>query len=85
MLREELQVKLGLKDRKSFRELYLKPALEAGFIEVTIPDKPTSRLRRYRKVRGRFLTHLIFIEQKTKSPNNIHCLGFKFKRLTTFN
>lgn len=52
MLREELQAKLALKDRKSFRELYLKPALQAGVIEMTIPDKPTSRMQRYRKVVG---------------------------------
>lgn len=49
MLREEIQEKLGLKDRKSFIQRYLKPALEAGLIEMTIPDKPTSRLQRYRR------------------------------------
>ncbi len=49
MLREEIQAMLGLKDRKSFRERYLKPALEAGLIEMTIPDKPTSKVQRYRK------------------------------------
>lgn len=48
MSRDELQLVLGLKDRKSFRELYLKPALTAGLIEMTIPDKPNSRLQRYR-------------------------------------
>jgi len=50
MLRGEIQEKLGLKDRKSFSNRYLKPALEAGLIEMTIPDKPTSRLQRYRLV-----------------------------------
>lgn len=49
--REELQLALGLKDRKSFRERYLKPALEAGLIEMTIPDKPNSKLQKYRAVR----------------------------------
>lgn len=48
MTREELQSALGLKDRKSFRQLYLAPALQAGFIEMTLPDKPNSRLQRYR-------------------------------------
>ena len=38
--REALQSVLGLLDRKSFRERYLKPALADGLIEMTIPDKP---------------------------------------------
>jgi Fic family protein len=46
--RESLQNRLGLADRKSFRERYLKPALEAGVIEMTLPDKPNSRLQKYR-------------------------------------
>ena len=46
--RNELQTHLSLKDRESFRERYLKPALEAGLIEMTIPGKPTSRLQQYR-------------------------------------
>jgi hypothetical protein len=48
MGRDELQAALGLKDRKSFRALYLQPALKAGLISMTIPDKPNSRLQRYR-------------------------------------
>lgn len=48
MSREELQNILQLQDRKSFRERYLKPALEDGLIEMTIPDKPNSRLQKYR-------------------------------------
>ena len=48
MGREALQSALGLSDRKSFRERYLKPALAEGLIEMTIPDKPNSRWQKYR-------------------------------------
>ena len=48
MGRNALQSVLGLSDRKSFRERYLKPALADGLIEMTIPDKPNSRLQKYR-------------------------------------
>jgi len=50
MSREELQKALGLNDRKSFRERYLVPALKAGFVEMTLPDKPKSRFQKYRKL-----------------------------------
>jgi len=48
MSRDELQMALGLKDRKSFWKRYLKPALEQGLIEMTIPEKPNSSLQKYR-------------------------------------
>jgi Fic family protein len=48
MSREALQERLGLKDRQSFRARYLKPALDAGLIEMTQPDRPNSRSQRYR-------------------------------------
>ncbi len=48
MTRRELQRALGLKHEDHFREAYLKPALEAGLIEMTIPDKPRSSKQRYR-------------------------------------
>lgn len=43
----ELQRQLGLKDRESFRLRYLQPALAAGVIEMTLPDKPNSRFQAY--------------------------------------
>jgi hypothetical protein len=46
--REVLQQLLKLNDKKAFNQSYLKPALNAGLIEMTIPDKPTSRLQQYR-------------------------------------
>jgi Fic family protein len=48
MSRGELQSALGLRDRKSFRERYLKPALEEGMIEMTLPGNPNSPLQKYR-------------------------------------
>jgi predicted transcriptional regulator len=48
MDRAELQEKVGLSDRKSFTKNYLNPALEQGLIEMTIPEKPNSRLQKYR-------------------------------------
>ena len=48
MSRAGIQSVLNLKDRKSFRALYLAPAVEAGLIAMTLPDKPNSRHQRYR-------------------------------------
>ncbi len=47
MTRDEIQSVLQLRDRKSFRQSYIKPALEGLFIEMTIPNKPNSRMQRY--------------------------------------
>ena len=44
----EIMEKLGLGHRKTFRDNYLNPALDLGLIEMTIPEKPTSRDQRYR-------------------------------------
>ena len=48
MNRQDIQNKLGLSHRENFRSNYLKPALEQGFIEMTIPNKPNSSLQKYR-------------------------------------
>lgn len=42
-----VQERLGLKHRPTFRANYLHPALAEGLIEMTLPDKPTSRLQKY--------------------------------------
>lgn len=39
---------LRLKHWKTFQENYLKPLIQGGLLERTIPDKPTSRLQKYR-------------------------------------
>jgi len=52
MTRQELMDSVGLKDRMHFAKAYLQPALDAGVLEMTIPDKPRSGNQRYR------LTHL---------------------------
>jgi hypothetical protein len=47
MTRQQLQVALKLKNDEHFRKSYLLPALEAGLIEMTIPDKPKSSKQKY--------------------------------------
>ncbi|WP_338016623.1 MULTISPECIES: Fic family protein, partial [unclassified Idiomarina] len=48
MGRAELMEALGLKDEKHFREHYQQTAIGQGLVEMTIPDKPRSRLQKYR-------------------------------------
>ena len=46
----ELMQKVGLKSRDTFRKNYIIPALEAGLIGMTEPDKPRSKNQRYFKI-----------------------------------
>ena len=39
---------LGLKHRHTFRTNYLRPAMLRHWVEMTVPDKPNSRLQQYR-------------------------------------
>jgi len=48
MSREQIMLQLSLRDEKHFRAQYQKPAIPAGLVEMTLPDKPQSRLQRYR-------------------------------------
>lgn len=43
-----LMARLGLKSRSTFRQNYLRPALEQGLVEMTLPNTPNSRNQRYR-------------------------------------
>lgn len=44
----ELMVALGLSHRPTFRNNYIRPALDAGLIEMTRPESPTARNQKYR-------------------------------------
>jgi Fic family protein len=44
----ECMTRLKLSHRPTFRANYLNPALHQGLIERTIPEKPNSRLQKYR-------------------------------------
>ena len=48
MSRVELMAALGLADRSHFLRTYLHPSLDAGLIEMTLPQSPRSRHQRYR-------------------------------------
>lgn len=39
---------VGRQNRTKFRDGLVKPLIETGWLELTIPDKPKSRLQRYR-------------------------------------
>lgn len=55
MSRIEIMKQLALAGRDNFRGLYLKPALETGLVEMTIPDKCDRRLQSYRLTSLQFL------------------------------
>ena len=44
----ELMAVMGRTNRTKFRDQVIRPLLEAGWIEMTVPDRPTSRKQRYR-------------------------------------
>lgn len=46
--RETLQALIGIKHRTYFRNTYIKPALNEGYIEFTLPNEKQSKLQKYR-------------------------------------
>lgn len=44
----ELMSALEIQNKSHFRKSYLMPALELKLIEMTLPEKPTSRYQQYR-------------------------------------
>ena len=66
--RKELQEMLSLKNADHFRKAYLLPAINAGLVEMTLPDKPKSRLQRYRLTEsGQALQKLLMGETRAKT------------------
>ena len=45
---EDIRSAFELKSPRRLRDTYIGPALSAGLIQYTIPDKPNSRLQKYR-------------------------------------
>ena len=57
---KNLVEELKLKHKPTFRTNYLKPAIEAGLIELTIPEKPRSRFQKYRLTdKGKAIYNLV--------------------------
>lgn len=50
MSAQEIMSKLKLKSRDGFRKNYLAPAIDAGLVGMTEPNKPTSKNQRYFKI-----------------------------------
>ncbi len=49
MIATEIMEKLGIKSKETLRGQYLDPAIKQGLVNLTIPDKPTSKNQMYYK------------------------------------
>ena len=47
---KEIMKKLKIKSKETLRNNYLDPAIDASYVKLTIPDKPTSKNQMYYKV-----------------------------------
>lgn len=45
--REELMTRMKLRSSSNFRNQYLYPAMAAGYVAMTLPDKPQSKNQKY--------------------------------------
>ena len=67
MSRLEIQSALGLKHLPHLRDAYLVPAIKQGLLEMTIPEKPQSRLQKYRLTpAGKTLAERLIIHNRAK-------------------
>lgn len=64
MKRIDIQKALELRHEDHFRETYLIPALQENFVEMTIPDKPKSRLQKYRLTQKGLMLRTKLIKQQ---------------------
>jgi predicted transcriptional regulator len=56
---------MELKNRANFAKSYLEPALSEGYIEMTLPDSPTSKKQKYRLTKkGEKLKNEVFNEHE---------------------
>lgn len=45
--REELMIRMKLRSSSNYRDQYLYPAMAAGYVAMTLPDKPQSKNQKY--------------------------------------
>lgn len=44
----QLMQVVGRTDRTKFRNLFIRPLVESGLLQRTVPEKPRSRMQKYR-------------------------------------
>ena len=44
---KEIMAYLGLRDRRNFYLKYMRPLLDSGKLQMTIPDKPNTKNQKY--------------------------------------
>jgi len=64
---KEIMAELGLKHWKTFQANYLAPLMAMGILERTTPDKPRSRLQRYRTTEA----EPAMLKENTREPKAV--------------